>query len=188
MFDAEFAEFQGVIDNKSENGVVARFYDKVVKTDEVNEHGLPVFKNKCFCEIRIRDNNCDVYDQPADREKIMRFPVEYSRYLLEKKQAEKGTPLNQFAFINAAEIESLKFHGIFTVEALAELEDEKALQLGLDNEKKLAEKFLKANSNNLKISEFEKKEKEYKKTIADLTKEIEELREKVKQAKEETKE
>jgi len=188
MFDAEFAEFQGAINNKGEDGVVARFYDKVVKTDKLTDKGLPVFETKCFVEIRIRDNNCDVYDQPADKEKIMRFPTEYNRYLIEKKQAEKGTPLNQFAFLTVAEIESLKFHGIFTVEALANLDDEKALQLGLENEKKLAKKFLTANAKNVKIADFEKKEKEYKKEIADLKKEIEELKEKVNQAKEDNKE
>lgn len=188
MFDAEFSEFQNVIaNNNKDDGVIARFYDKVIKTGKVNEQGLPVFENKCFVEIRIRDNNCDIYDQPADREKIQRFPIEYARYQNEKKEIEKGTPLNQFAFLTALEIETLKAHGIYTVESLIGLNDERALQLGLVNEKKLAKRFLDVNAKNVKISDFEKREEKYKNQIADLQNEIEKLRELVKQAKNEEK-
>lgn len=188
MFDAEFSEFQNVITNNNrEDGVIAKFYDKVVKTGEVNNKGLPIFSNKTFVEIRIRDNNCDVYNQPADREKIQRFPVEYARYLNEKKESEKGTPLNQFAFLTALEIETLKIHGIYTVESLVGLNDDKALQLGLVNEKKLAKRFLEVNAKNVKISDFEKREEKYKEQIADLQGEIEKLRELVKQAQKEEK-
>ena len=61
----DFSTFQRMIDNtKGEEGVVARFYDRAIKTDEVDNNGLPKFTNKTFIEIRVRDN-ADVFDQPA---------------------------------------------------------------------------------------------------------------------------
>lgn len=184
MFDAEFAEFQKLLNNnKQEDGVVARFYDRPVKTSKVDTNGLPIFENRCFVEIRIKDNNSDIWDQPADNEKIQRFPVEYARYQLAKKQSEKGAPLEQFAFLTAAEIESLKHRGIFTVEALAELASDKVANLGLEKEKELAEKFLQANAGNYSIAKMEEKENEYKKVIEGLTAELEKAKAEIEKLK-----
>lgn len=138
----DFAMFEKFANNSgSEEGVAARFYDRAVKTGEVGENGLPKFKLVCFCEIRIKDNTSEIYDQPASEEKIRRFPAEYARYQLGKKQVVDGTPLEQFAFLNRAEVETLKVHGIFTVEALAAVDPDKSRQLGLEEERQLAEKF-----------------------------------------------
>ena len=90
----DFAMFEKFANNSgSEEGVAARFYDRAVKTGEVGENGLPKFKLVCFCEIRIKDNTSEIYDQPASEEKIRRFPAEYARYQLGKKQVVDGTPL-----------------------------------------------------------------------------------------------
>lgn len=156
----DFNTFQKIAQNSNpEEGVIARFYDKAVKTNEVSADGLPVFKNKCFIEIRIRDNSSEIFDQPATPEKIKRFPVEYARYQLGRKQVKEGTPLEQFAFLTAAEIETLKIRGIFTVEALSGLSDEKCDLLKIKTERDLALKFLSASRNNQSISGWQKKKK-----------------------------
>ena len=172
----DFSTFQRMIDNtKGEEGVVARFYDRAIKTDEVDNNGLPKFTNKTFIEIRVRDN-ADVFDQPAREEHYRRFPVEYNRYLLEKKQVVEGTPLNQFAFLTAAQYETCKSRGIFTVEVLAQIEDERARALNLVEEKALAVRFLEVAKNNKVINDFDKKEKEYKNKIKKLEEEIKALK------------
>ena len=123
----DFKLFDKIAQNTNpEDGIVARFYDRSVKTEEVTKDGFPFFQNICFVEIRIKDNTSEIYDQPATPDKIKRFPVAYARYQLMKKQVKEGTPLEQFAFLTAGEVESLKIRGIFTVEALAGLEEEKA--------------------------------------------------------------
>ena len=145
----DFMTFQNMVQNQnSQDNISARFYDRAVKTGELNKDGLPVFINRCFVEIRIKDNNCEIYDQPATPEKIKQFPVEYARYQLARKQVTQGTPLEQFAFLTAAEIESLKVRGIFTVEALATLDVQKARQLEVEEEKKIAQRFVEQAKNN----------------------------------------
>ena len=178
MYDADFAAFQDLL-NKSqrEEGVFARFYDRSVKTGNLTKDGLPEFEDRTFVEIRIKDNNCDVYDQPADAEKINRFPVEYNRYLLAKKQKEKGSPLEQFAFLTAAQIDSLKVRGIFTVEALAGIDESKAADLNIVSERELAVRFLQNAKGNGALVEFEKKEAAYKAEIAKLKEKIKVLEE-----------
>jgi hypothetical protein len=174
--EADFSLFQSMLNNsKTEDGVLAEFYDKSVKTNEVTDTGLPVFVQKTYIKIRLRDNN-DVFDQPASEEHKKRFPVEYNRYLLNKKEVENGTPLNQFAFLTTGQLELCRFRGIFTVERLADLTDEQVQSLGLTEERELANKFLEVSKNNSAIAEFEKKEKAYKAEIKKLKAEIEKLK------------
>ena len=172
----DFTTFEKVASGKnSEEGIVARFYDRAVKTGVLSADGLPKFKNVCFCEVRIKDNMSEIYDQPADEDKIKRFPVEYARYKQAKKETENGTPLEQFAFLNAAEIESLKLRGIFTVEALSELSDDKVEELELVDEKSLAIKFIKRARGTLTLSVWQQQENEYKQKIKTLENKVDSL-------------
>lgn len=172
----EFLNFQDMAINQNENrGVFARFYDKSVKTGNIKKNGMPEFANKLYIEIRIKDER-DVFDQPATAEHIKRFAVEYNKYLSEKKEIGRGTPLSSFAFLSAEQIESCKFRNIFSVEALAALDDEKAKELDLNMEKKLAADFLKASKNNQVLFENMKKERKYLEEIRALKEEIERLK------------
>ena len=173
----DFSAFQSTLQgNQRQDGIAARFYDKAVKTGKLNADGLPIFANRCFVEIRIKDNNCEIFDQPATPEKINRFPIEYARYQMSKKQVENGTPLEQFAFLTAAEIESLKVRGVFTVEALANLPADKAEQLELEHEREQAQKFMAYARNCKTLESFSQKEENYKAEIKALRDELTELK------------
>ncbi len=172
----DFATFERIAqDANPEEGVFARFYDRVVKTGEVDENGFPEFETVCFVEIRLKDNNSEVFDQPASSDKIKRFPAEYARYQLAKKQCEKGTPLEQFAFLTAAEIESLKMRGIFTVEALSGLDKEKVGLLKLEREQDLAKRFVQKAKDNSVLIEWQKKEEAYREQIDVLQNKVAQL-------------
>ena len=169
----DYALFQQVIgQSESEKNVAARFYDKAVKTNEVAKNGLPIFKNVTYIEIRLKDNSTEVFNQPATDEKIRRFPKEYALYQLSKKQVEYGTPLEQFAFLTAAEIATCKSRGVFTVEALAGLDIDKVQSLGLQDEHVLAEMFLEKSNNNKMLNDFAKKEVEYERALEALREQL----------------
>ena len=154
---SDFQLFQQILnDSGAHRGVFARFYDRYVKTDEIGENGLPIFRCVTYLEIKVRDQH-DVVDRPAQREDFVRFGAEYAAYQLKKEKIKDGTPLNQFAFLSVPQIECCELRGILTVEDLAELSDEKALSLGLKEEKELAVRFLDASNQNKLIADFEKK-------------------------------
>lgn len=177
----DFATFEKIANNNcSEEGVIARFYDRVIKTDKLTADGMPKFKLVCFCEIRIKDNNSEIYDQQATPEKIRRFPKEYELYQKSKEKIEDGTPLEQFAFLDAAEIETLKFRGIFTVEKLAELSEQKAAELSLGKERNLACKFVQQAKGNLSLAKWQEKEDGYLQKIKFLENKIENLQQQMK--------
>lgn len=174
--DFDFALFRQIADNVNDDrNVSARFYDKAVKTTAVNDNGLPVFKNVTYVEIRLKDNNTEVFNQPASQEKITRFPREYALYKMAKEQIKDGTPLEQFAFMTAAEIATCKSRGVFTVEALAALEDDKVRSLGLQNEHNLASIFMQRAKNNNEMADLAKLENEYKNKIAEYQEKLDTL-------------
>lgn len=156
----DFETFDSLIKNRGrDDGVVARFHDKAVKTSDVDKNGIPVVVKKTYVEIRIRDNNTEVFDQPATEDHKRRFAAEYERYKLEEKQIE-GTPLNKFAFLDVDEIETLKYHGIFTLEVLSQIGDERAKSFGLEELKEKAISFIEVNKGNKDIVDAEKLKQE----------------------------
>lgn len=161
-------------------GVFARFYDKSVKTGNVQKNGLPEFEEKLYIEIRVRDER-DVFDQPATSEHIKRFSAEYNRYLNEKERIKKGTSLKLFAFLSPQQLESCQIRGIFSVEDLGALSDEAAQNLGLTEERDLSRMFLKTSQNNKALADFKKKERQYVEEIKKLKEEIERLKTDVKE-------
>lgn len=169
----DYTLFRQIADNKSDDrNVAARFYDKAIKTTEVNDNGLPIFKNVTYVEIRLKDNNTEVFNQPANQDKIRRFPREYALYKMAKEQIKEGTPLEQFAFLTAAEVATCKNRGVFTVEALAELSVEKVQSLSLQNENKLAKIFIQNAKKNNEMVDLARRENEYKDKIAEYREKI----------------
>lgn len=160
----------------SEEGVSARFYDRTVKTERIDAQGFPVFAEVCFCEIRLKDNVSEIFDQPASIDKIRRFPREYALYQQQRRQAAEGTPLEQFAFLSKPEIEALKARGIYSVENLSALDDEKANALGIAKERAQARKFIEQARDNRCIEEWRRKEERYRARIASLEEDVAVLR------------
>lgn len=152
-----------------EENVFARFYDKVIKTDRVKENNMPVFEECTYIEIAIPDDR-DVVNRRADQEDIDRFPAEYNRYLNNKKKMIEGTPLNQFSFLTAIQMENCRYFGIETVEELAGLDEDKAKTMGISDERLAAETFLE------NAKSFAEKEQKYEKEIEELKAENEKLK------------
>lgn len=179
--DMDFNLFRQVADNaEDERNVAARFYDKAVKTEEITAGGLPVFKNVTYVEIRLKDNSTEVFNQPATSEKIKRFPREYALYCQSKAKIENGTPINQFAFLTAAEVATCQNRGIWTIESLAALAPQKALDLGLSDEVEKARLFSSAAKAQYEATTFAVKEKEYQSRISALQDEIAALKTNIK--------
>lgn len=172
MEDFDFAIFNNYLNNKQDSGVFARFYNKFVKTGNIQENGMPEYKEKLYVEIKVR-GDADVQDRPADEMDIRRFPQEYKLYLVKKEKMKNGTPLNQFAFLSVPQLEACDKRGILTVEDLAKLSDEQARELSLIDERNCAVKFLEMAQNNAVIAKYEEE-------IKVLKRENEALKDKIK--------
>lgn len=172
MEDFDFAIFNNMLQRRGrEEGVFARFYPKFVKTGVVLENGLPEYKEKLYIEIRTRGCS-DIIDRAADDNDLRRFAQEYAFYQVKKEKMKNGTPLNQFAFLNAQQIEACDIRGVCTVEDLAAISDEQAKALNLTDEKQCAVKFLEMSKDNAVIKRYEEENARLKEKIAKLEDEL----------------
>ena len=93
--------------------------------------------------------------------------------------------LQQFAFLSLAEVDSLKSRGIFTVEALSEMDMARAENLGISREKELADKFMQQASGNKGLVAWQEAEDRYKTKIKKLEAEVRNLRAALKKGEQE---
>lgn len=176
MEDFDFAMFDSVLNSKKDSGVYARFYNKFVKTGNIQENGMPEYKERLYVEIKVR-GDADVTDRPADENDIRRFPQDYNLFLVKKEKMKDGTPLNQFAFLSVPQLEACDKRGILTVEDLAKLTDEQAKELSLVDERNCAVKFLEMAENNAVIAKYEEEIKALKQENVALKDKIKALEE-----------
>ncbi|MBQ7660168.1 MAG: hypothetical protein IJS26_05500 [Alphaproteobacteria bacterium] len=175
MEDFDFAIFNNMIQRRGKDeGVFARFYPKFVKTGVMLESGLPEYKERLYIEIRMR-GCADITDRAADDNDLRRFAQEYAFYQAKKEKMKTGTPLNQFAFLSAPQIEACNLRGICTVEDLANITDDQAKALNLTDEKKCAVKFLEMSKDNAVIKKYEEENARLKEKIAKLEDELKAL-------------
>lgn len=153
--------------NREESNVFARFYDKWIKTAEVQENGMPKYVQRLYVEIKVKGNP-DIVDKLANERDFIRFPREYAIYKNKAEKIKEGTPLNQFAFLDVRQIDMCDRYGIWTVEALAGLSDEQAKEINLTDEKAKAISFMEFAKHNDVIAEYEEKIKKLNAKIAKL--------------------
>ena len=175
MEELGFEVFSSMLNQRSENNVFAKFHNKWVKTGNIKENGLPEFVEKLYIQIKIKGNT-DVSDRPAEETDLMRFPREYAYFKNKAEKLKQGTPLNQFAFLTAPEIEECDNKGILTVEDLAGLTDEQAKSINMVQAKELAIKFLQMAKDNKVIADFEEEIKRLKAENQKLKEDLEALR------------
>lgn len=177
MDDLDFAMFNSFLQQSGrEVGVYARFFDKWVKTGNIQENGLPEYKERLYVEIKVQ-NSTDTPVRPATEEDLRRFPQQYAFYKNKKEKQKEGTPLNQFAFLSMPQIEACDMRGISTIEELAQLPDDKVKELNLSDAKELAVQFLAMAKGNQTIAGYVEEIKALKSEIERLKEENKALKE-----------
>lgn len=110
---------------------IVHFYQKAVQNNfKTARAGVPVFEDKDFIRIRTGDKNF-IYDQPVNDEHKARYSKEFDNYKRGNLTPLIGVPLEEWAQISASQLETLKYHGLRTVEEVAGLTDATAVNLGM---------------------------------------------------------
>lgn len=117
----------------SDQGVNVEFYqDSVPSMIQSEQAGHPVFVEKTFVRIMIPGSQNTIIEQPVEDVHKRRFPVQWARFTAGEKNAEmSGWKLESWPAINSAQVKTLKYMNIFTVEQLAEITDNAAQSIGM---------------------------------------------------------
>lgn len=87
------------------------------------KEGRPMFKEETYVRIMVPGDKDSIIVRPAREMDIMRFAKQHAAYEKGEGEFHDGTPLKAWPMITRGQVEELKFFGVYTVEALAELAD-----------------------------------------------------------------
>jgi hypothetical protein len=98
---------------------------------KTKEAGYPVFRDKEYCIKIVPGDEKSVEDQPAKDSDRKRFPNAYQAFKnRESKPTIEGMPIEQWPQLTRAEAMTMKAAAIFSVEALAAVNDGNIGKLG----------------------------------------------------------
>lgn len=103
------------------DGCFVEIYERAVKDEEASEKaGHPVFVSIPYVKIKPT-NSKDIFDQPLNDEKKRRYADLFAKFESGEEVTMSGWLIQEWAQLDATQVETLKSSGIFTVEALAEM-------------------------------------------------------------------
>ena len=115
------------------------------------EEGRPIYKETVQIQIMQPGNKDSIIDRPITEEDKRRFYRRYNAWVENEKVLIEGTMLEAVArdpllMISVAQMEELKYFGIYTVEQLASVSDSNAQKfMGINELKKRARTYLEAS-------------------------------------------
>lgn len=135
---------------RGDDNCIPRFYMREVEDRRESEiAGRPKFKLVPFVEIIIPGDKLLRPDRKVSDEDKSRWPQAWDKF--EQRQAETygdGTPIDQWPYLNRAQVAEMRAIGILTVESLAGLGDTGLQKIGMGARdlQKRAQQFLKPQS------------------------------------------
>lgn len=144
---------QGIgFDGDTQNGpqpgdekLFVQFYDGTRLDKKATEvEGRPIYKTVPWVKILIPGDRNSVIDTYADDTHIARFPRQWSQYKAKESQKIEGTLLSDTPFITRAQLQELEYFQVFTVEQLADANDNLATRIPIFHDlKRKAQTFAK---------------------------------------------
>lgn len=128
------------------------FREPVLHPGRSKEAGRAVYEERDFVRIVARGDKTSVVVQPMDEMNLIRFGSRYENWKSGQGDAVTGTPLNALPSMTAAKVEEYKFFKIFTVEHLADANDQLGQKfMSFHSDKQSAKRFLEATKGNAPV-------------------------------------
>jgi len=106
--------------------------DSVLSQFQSDQQGHPVYVEKPFITVVIPGSGNTIIDTVADEMYQKRFPEQWARFKAgQETDAITGWRLESWPQVNTAQVKTLKYMGVHTVEQLADLSDSACQSLGM---------------------------------------------------------
>lgn len=111
--------------------LIPRFYLRDVQNQPRSaEAGRPIFDLVPYVEILMPGQRSTVVDRKVTNEDKARWPAQWDRFEKGLAESVDGTPLEQWALLNRAQVAELRALNIRTVEQVAALDDAALQRIG----------------------------------------------------------
>ena len=145
----------------ADSQLVVRFYKRPVEIkDETIAQGRPIFKEMDFITIMTPGDQLNIIDTIAEERHKRRFPLHWADYQNKTANQEGfvGTPLSEWPLLTMSQAEELKGLKFYTVEAIANCNDQQLQRIGMiagmspHNFRERAKKFLNLAAESAEVS------------------------------------
>ncbi len=141
------------------------------------EEGRPMFKDEVYCRIMVPGDKDSIIVRPARDMDKQRFAKQFAAFEQGEGEIHEGTPLKAWPMITRAQCEELKFFGVYTVEALADLADVHVQKfMGVGMLKQQAQAFIQAAKDSAPLVQLNAALEDRDNEIAALTQAVDELK------------
>lgn len=118
----------------ADSQLVVRFYKRPVEIkDETIAQGRPIFKDMDFITIMTPGDQLNIIDTIAEERHKRRFPLHWADFQNKTANHEgfTGTPLSEWPLLTMSQAEELKALKFYTVEAVANCNDQQLQRIGM---------------------------------------------------------
>lgn len=116
---------------RGEDNTIPRFYMRAVQDPlETERQNRPIYKEVPYVEIIVPGDKNNRPDVKVTDEHKRRWPVQWEKFQISKREVLEGTPIESWPLLNRAQVAEFKALGILTVESLAGLDDLGVQKLG----------------------------------------------------------
>ena len=159
-----------------ENLFVQFFMHPMQNKAKTLEEGRPIYVDTEYVRIMVPGDKGNVIMREVREDDKRRFPKHYQAFKNEEEEILEGTPLAQWNFLTAAQVEEMKYFGIRTVENLANVTDTNAQKfMGINLLREKAREYIEATASDAPIAQLQEEIASRDNTIDDQGKLIADL-------------
>jgi hypothetical protein len=161
--------------------VTPRFFEEMVRTDQVDANGLPVFRSIEYVELMIAGDRGSAPVKRVTDDIRQQYADAYARWKSTKVNPDMigdGVPLALWPVIPREMTKALEFINVFTVQQLASLSDEaisKPGAIGLRDMREKARAFIESAKSAAPIAKLEIENKDLRNRISMLEGQLQQL-------------
>ena len=136
-------------EERGKDGCVPLFYMREVQNKARSKvEGRICFDQKEYVEIFVPGEKHLRPNRPVTDEDKRRWPAAYGQFQQTREETLDGTPVEQWPYLNRAQVAEMKANGIMTIEAIADIPDGLLDRLGRNGRdlQKRARQFLQPQS------------------------------------------
>lgn len=127
--DESYIKLLSSTPQEDDKALIVRFYlAPVLLGAKSEEAGKPMYEDREHIEITIKGQDKQIVVREVTRADRERFPIGYARFKAQRQEAAVGTPIEMMPGVGPSFALHLRSIHIRTVEDLAQISDESALQ------------------------------------------------------------
>ena len=169
----------GTVNFQQDSDLVVIFYQKSVRDPIASrDRAIPIFKDVIYVKIFRPGEQLNTIDRPAEETDRRRFANQWNKFQHNQTQVPEGTPIDLLFPNNPSVADSLRAHGIHTVQQCANLTSHAIDHIGMGGQEYVnrAKQYIAAASSGSSFIKYQEENKKKDQEIKLLNQQVADLK------------